>query len=151
MEEHEDYVAALRAAEADSRPRAAGRWTWTFPRLIPAFAALAVGILAVAIWVRGPHSGSLPAAAVVLNASRGPAAEALAPAGSPLDLRPDLSGLPAASSYKLELVDELGKRIWQGAHPGPAAPPLRPGVYFVRIYSTEGRLYREYALRAAAR
>jgi hypothetical protein len=61
-------------------------------------------------------------------------------------LQPDLSGLPSWPSYRLEVVDAAGARLWQGVFPGPAAPRMRPGVYFVRLYSPAGELYREYGL-----
>jgi hypothetical protein len=75
---------------------------------------------------------------------------ASAPAGRPLALTPDLTGLTADSAYRLEIVDEKGARTWQGqfvpAQHAAAVPAQGAGPHFVRIYSSGGELLREYGL-----
>jgi hypothetical protein len=81
-----------------------------------------------------------------------------APAGKPLDLLIDGTSLPAASAYRLQIVNASGKNVWSGpavasgeklaAHvsEGP-----RTGVYWVRLYASqvpgEAGLLREFGLR----
>ena len=140
------FLRAMRGAAARSQPLPRIRRDWFhFPRLIPVLAA-AAALLAIA-WFGAPSLlPTPPAATVLLTASRGPATQIQAPSGAPLALRPDLSGIPSWPSYRLEVVDAAGARLWQGPYPGPPTPKMRPGVYFVRLYSPRGELYREYGL-----
>jgi hypothetical protein len=81
---------------------------------------------------------------------RGPVG-ATVPAGSPLALQPDLTGLPEASYYRLEMVDAVGNPVWSGTTKQTGAPALKAGEYYVRVYSPEGKLLREYGLQAQPR
>src|SRR5207247_10106136 len=93
--------------------------------------------------------------AVFLHASRGieGLAVAQAPAGKPLALTIDLTELPALPSYRLEIVSATGKPVWQvaaGAHEGKISQlthGLKPGKYYVRLYTANGQLLREFGLR----
>ena len=146
VEQTDVFHRAMRQAAAQSQksPRARRNW-FQLPRLIPVFAALAA-LLAVA-WFGAQHLVPTPlTATILLTASRGPGTQIQAPSGTPLALRPDLSDLPSWPSYRLEVVDAAGARVWEGVYPGPAAPKMRPGVCFVRLYSPGGELYREYGL-----
>jgi hypothetical protein len=148
VEGNDAWVAAVRqaAVRLEERPRDIRRW-FSVPRLVPVFAALVVLVAIGLVWMRGGLTGGNSApVAVLLTATRGPGVEIQAPASRPLALTPNLTGLPELPSYRLEVVDANGKRMWQGLYPGPAAPALRPGLYFVRLYSTAGELYREYGL-----
>jgi hypothetical protein len=140
------FAGAMRRAAAQSleQPRPRRNW-FQFPRLVPAFAALAA-LLTIAWFGAQRLTTTPPAAAILLTASRGIGTQIQAPAATPLALQPDLSGLPMLPSYRLEVVDAAGAHLWKGAYPGPATPKLRPGVYFVRLYSPGGDLYREYGL-----
>lgn len=158
VSECDAYVAAMRSAAAELRltPRQRERRRWAFfPVLAPAAAALA--LLAVFAVVFPPRAGRAPAAfAVQLAATRGPGLGDRAPARTPLLLQPDLTGLPALPSYGLQVVDSAGKPVWQGSLAASAAargvsiPPLARGVYFARISSPQGELYREYGLEVGA-
>jgi hypothetical protein len=122
-----------------------------FPKLVPALicaAMLLVLALAGLRWI-GP-AASAPAFAVKLEAIRGAEPGSKAPAGRPLAFQADLSGLPAASGYRLELVDPDGRGIWKGATASGTIPALRPGMYFMRVYSSGGELLREYGLEVEA-
>lgn len=147
VQESDVYVAAMQAAAVKLRRGAAAperrRWRW----LVPAFACPVLLALSALVWIR-PHSVPAPVA-ISLAATRGPGIEATAPSRTPLRLNPDLTGLKQWPSYRLEVVDRFGKRVWQGAYPGAVTDPLGPGVYFIRISSPQGDLYREYGLEVA--
>jgi hypothetical protein len=113
-----------------------------WPALLAAAAMIAV--LALITWSRS--TTRLPAA-VTLTAMRGGELLAHAPAGAPLRFDPDTTGLPASPSYRLEMVDAVGHKVWSGVSPGPPAPPQRKGTYFVRISIGAGDVLREYGLK----
>ena len=78
---------------------------------------------------------------------------ASAPAGNPLALVLDLTGLQQLPKYKLEIVDAAGRPVFQsnGAPrnnqlQAALAKGLTAGAYFVRVYALTGELLREYAL-----
>jgi hypothetical protein len=146
VEQADVFHRAMRGAADQSRERPRVRRNWfQFPRLIPAFAALAA--LVVVAWFGAQRlAPTPPPATILLTALRGAGTQIQAPSATPLALQPDLSGLPSWPSYLLEVVDAAGARLWQGAYPGRATPKLPPGVYFVRLYSPSGELYREYGL-----
>jgi hypothetical protein len=77
-----------------------------------------------------------------------------APAGRPLSLEIDLTGLPAAGAYRVQVVDAAGGTVWEissEASQGRLRPKvdkgLKPGVYWVRLYSQPAGLLREFGLR----
>jgi hypothetical protein len=74
-----------------------------------------------------------------------------APAGKPLQLSPDLSGLAASDRYLLEVVDAKNKVVWEGSvrpdDPQATITPQSPGAHFVRVYSPSRELLREYGLQ----
>ena len=92
--------------------------------------------------------------AISLTTVRGPAIEARAPAGRPLRLSPDLTGLPRSASYTMEVVDAVGHSVWKGevtgSAPSASLPGLAAGIYFARIQSPDGALLREYGLEIGA-
>jgi hypothetical protein len=149
--------AALRLIrEPPARERGNRLFPKLFPSLVPSSmvpaltcAAILLGLaLAVLIWIRPTPA---PAFAVKLEAMRGAEPGSKAPAGRPLDVQPDLSGLPAERTYRLDLVDRDGRGIWQGATASATIPALRPGMYFMRVYSGGGELLREYGLEVEDR
>src|ERR1017187_9737488 len=64
--------------------------------------------------------------------------------------QPDLTGLAADASHRLEIVDQTGHAVWQGAFRAGASRDPGPGtqrkLYFVRVYLPAGGLRREYGL-----
>ena len=115
-------------------------------RLLLAFAGALV-ILALAVPVS--HKATAPVT-IGLMASRTEMA-ATAPADTPLILRPDVTGLPSATFYKVEMVDRTGKPVWSGKFPGARVKAAAPGTYFVRLYAPGGELLREYGLDVQGR
>jgi hypothetical protein len=155
VSESDAYVAAMRGAAARLRrapPPRERRWWIGFPGWLPVAAGLAALAAVVFVALPGKRPPRAPAAfAVRLAAARGAGIAAHAPAGAPLFLQPDLTALPPLSAYGLEVVDSAGKSMWRGVLPstggaGATVPGLRPGVYFVRVSSTAGEIYREYSL-----
>jgi len=69
------------------------------------------------------------------------------PAGRPLLLELDLTGLSDGRPFAGEVVDAAGRRVAEFPVGAPAlVGALAPGGYFVRIYKSSGELLREYAL-----
>lgn len=76
------------------------------------------------------------------------------PADRPLDLAVNAASLPPAAGYRLELVDQSGQTLWTGeakisgaqlfAHV-PSGP--RPGIYWIRLYTANNELLREFGMR----
>ena len=151
--EADAYVAAMKDAARDlprQEPAVEPR-QWRWPRLVPAFAA--VGAIAIAVVALPLTRHATPAPfAISLQTMRGPQTQAQAPSGRPLALQLDLTGLAASPSYRIEMVDQSGKPVWQGAIASPAAsasvtvPPQKRGMYFVRVALPSGETLREYGL-----
>ena len=155
--ESDAFVSALRGAGARIARKvpAQRRLPLFFPRWVPAyapaFAALALLTLATLAALRFGWMGSTaPAIAVNLQATRGVGAEA--PPRRPLTLALDLTGLPQLPSYRVEMVDATGNRVWQGmvaadnAKATAQVPPKNRGAYFVRVYTPSGEILREFGL-----
>lgn len=83
---------------------------------------------------------------ITLNAYRGPGDVPLAPAGQPLDLKIDFKDVRAASGYRVEVVDRVGRRVWFGGPPAHLAKGLPKGDYWVRLLTDNGEWLREYGL-----
>jgi hypothetical protein len=83
---------------------------------------------------------------ITLDAYRGAASEA--PAGQALELNVDLKDLPPEKSFRLEVVDATGLRVWSGETPARLTKGLSPGVYWVRLIANTGEILREYGLSA---
>ena len=121
-------------------------------------AAFAMGVFLLVlgrIWLAAPRAPG-DFAAVVLHSSRGieGLSVAKAPAEKPLALTIDLTELPALPSYQLEIVNSVGKPVWQAAA-GTSEDKiaqrltngLKTGQYYVRLYAPGGKLLREFGLR----
>jgi anti-sigma factor RsiW len=166
LTELDDYIRAIKIVLAELQHESV-----TPATLPPAWARLPGGM--TAIWAIGLmlvlSGGAMvwwrmqPAPETVtttLAAFRGgdAATFAHAPAGKPLDLVIDGTSLPAASAYRLQIVNASGKNVWSG--PAVASDEklaahltagLGPGVYWVRLYASqvpgEAGLLREFGLR----
>jgi len=151
--EAEAYSTAMKYAASGLRtPDRAGKWRrWFLKGLIPASAVLVLVGAVAATWPVIRRGAAAPFA-VSLRAMRGPASQATAPSRRRLLLELDLTGLAASPSYRIEIVDQLGNRVWQGACGGHGAtgsvavPAQERGTYFVRIALPLGETLREYGL-----
>ena len=152
LRETDDYVLSVQKASRQWQrdESVAKRREWRFPAWFPPLAAVACGLLLVVTALRLVRQ-PMPLVAVSLSALRGNGAGTGAPAGRQLILHPDLTGLAARSSYRLEIVDQTGRAMRQAtlgpAQAGVAVPGLGAGQYFVRVYLPEGDLLREYGLQ----
>ena len=151
LHETDDYLRAMRTSSARLRrdEESAGSRQWRFPAWFPALAAAACLLLVVFALRFGRPPG--PLVSVSLTAVRGNQAGSSAPAGRELILHPDLTGLPDASSHRLEIVDQTGRPVRHAtiarSQDGVRVPGLTAGLYFVRIYLPAGELLREYGLQ----
>lgn len=162
LAEADSYTASMRGAAARFRnrqppaPVKAQRPRWAWFRLLPALAALAVLVIVLGWW-SGSSDLAGPPFAISLEATRGAADVAWAPADTWLLVRLDLAGLPDLPSYRLEMVDANGATVWQGAAPAHNAraetkiPQTKAGTYFIRVYTPAGELLREFGLRTRER
>jgi len=157
------YVGGIRSAAAEfyqrsspvARPRL--RRLFNLPRPAGVLGLAALGLfLAAGLQFRLLHRSSAPPALVLLETTRGTDSplQAATPAGKPFILLLDLAGLQALSSYRLEIVDAAGHRVFESA----AAPAnnklqitvskgLPGGFYYVRVYAPGAELLREYGLQ----
>ena len=146
VQEHDQFVRSMQLAGNQIRISATARqpegWVRNWGLLLAAASLIATAIIFA--WMRGSVRAEF---AVNLSVMRGASAAATAPAHTPLALHPDLTGLPASSSYRMDVVDASGRAVWSGTSPGGPLPPRRAGMYFVRIYSDRSELLREYALQ----
>ena len=155
--ETDDYVASMKGAAAHWRQRQGlGRTEsvrWKALRVFAGVAAIAVLVIVIGWWSGNSDvTGSAPFA-VNLQATRGAAIAAYAPAGTWLLVRLDLAGLPNLPSYRLEMVNSAGTVIWHGSATAVDAkaeskiPGTGAGIYFIRVYTPSGEALREFGLK----
>ena len=144
------FVRSMRLASAQLRYAPRREWRpWMLPRFAPVLAAV-LAVIVLAIGWRVTQNPTAPPAVVALIATRG-TATAQVQTGRPLQLQPDLEDLPVLQEYRVEMVDAMGRVVWQSAlRKGTSnpitAPAARAGLYFVRLYQPGGSLLREYGL-----
>jgi len=123
--------------------------------LLAAAVVLVVAGTAVTWRMRSSPVALAPVATVMLVALRGGEGDvARAPSGRPLELVFGRTDLATDPSYRAELVDASGRRMWSGnvriadQHLSIRVDgPLRAGAYWVHLYSSAGQLLREFGLR----
>ncbi len=146
----DEYAGAMRRAGAEVEEKAAPepKRPWRVSR--PAWALAAALVLAASLFLFFGRSNAVPVA-VQLAAVRGGHVGAVAPAGAPLILVADINGLPQAGGYRLELVDAVGRTLWEGPFRvgGVQAPRQNAGLYFVRLKNANGEVLREYGLEVS--
>jgi len=135
------------------QPRAPG-W-WRLPGLASAsgLVAVALAIFAGIEW-QSLRRSTAPPAVILLRTTRGTRDQPLAaPAGKPLSLVLDLTDLQQSSKYALEIVDAAGHPAFQSSGAAQSnrlqvtlAKGLAAGDCFVRVYTPDRELLREYAL-----
>lgn len=163
LEETDTYTTSMRGAAAEFRRRQ--RLEQSKPQrrqrgrlwgLISAGSALAVLVVVIGWW-SGSSDMAGPPFAISLEATRGAANSALAPADTWLLVRLDVAGVPDFPSYRLQMVDATGATVWQGAATAHNAkveskiPQTKAGTYFIRVYSPAGELLREFGLKTRER
>ncbi|HXB72309.1 MAG TPA: hypothetical protein VNY05_28985 [Candidatus Acidoferrales bacterium] len=162
LEEIDEYTASMRGAAAEfrsgQRPAQVEpqRRPWGWLRLISVGAAVAALVVVIGWW-SGSSDMAGPPFAISLEATRGAASTAWAPADTSLLVRLDLAGLPDFPTYRMQMVDAAGAAVWQGtaaAHDSKVEskiPQTKAGTYFIRVYSPAGELLREFGLKTRER
>jgi hypothetical protein len=170
LEDSDEYVAsmhqALQELVEDSKPASSSPARNWFPRFLsvpaPVWAgsAVAVALILFALPIFQSLGGSY---ATRLEAWRGETGltSPVVPAGQPLALTVDVSGLPVLGSYAIRIVDSRGVEVaaaTAGAGGDDVVVDLDSGLsaeqYWVRIYEpatgteARGELLREFGLRA---
>ena len=160
LKEIDTYRAAMRSAAARlEREEEARKGFWTqvsaaltFRRLgwVMALAAMVLIGLSLRVWMN--PTGSAQPMALFLKTTRGSEVRH-APARGPLELSLDTTALASYPSYQVETVDALGRvqaqftaQTSEGKVIASLAKGLRPGNYFIRLYSPAHELLREYGL-----
>ena len=156
--ETDAYLAAMYGASTRVRQPAkpAVRFQF-FSRLLPLLsaAALVLALAVAGLWL-GRVVPVIPANVVNLTSTRGVGIDVKAPPGRALNLNLDLEGLPAAASFRVDIVDRGGTIVWNGTAQSRDSKAiaqvagLAAGIYFVRLYTTSGELVREYGLEIAS-
>jgi hypothetical protein len=150
----DSWIRSVRRVSTEFQPAPRRFWhTWALPRFVPVLAASVVLVLVAGLAVQFHKRVPLAPLAVVLEGNRGAVNVATIPASQPLLLQPDVTGLPPFSQYRLEVVNDTGKRVWRqtvaatsAGTPAANISQIAHGAYFVRLYSPAGELLREYAL-----
>ena len=146
--EADAYLSAMRQAGTEIRGALKQRsfWSWT----LAAASSMAV-IVAAVFLLRSPLDMRVQEAR--LYAMRGATSGVKVSAQRPLRLVPDLTGLPEFRSYRVQIVDGVGKPIYTGLFstedPAVKMNGVPSGIYFVRLFSPNGKLLREYGLESS--
>lgn len=145
-------TARLAAEPARSRWSFLHGWAMSKPLWAGGFAALAVMVgLSLQMSTR---PAEFPGQTVQLQATRGVQPETHAARNRLLTLKMDLTELPAAEAYRVEVVDSTGSPVWRGKVKPEnrrvevsLERKLQPGAYWVRLYGGGDEYLREYGLR----
>lgn len=161
LEEVDEYVAAMRGAasqlesDEESRRDLWGRLSafFTFRKLAWGMALAAVLLIGATLRLSLRHSPEIQPFALELESSRGVEGRHV-PAGRSLQLALDIRGLAVSSDYRVEIVDERGQRLSdsrvvpnQSKVIASAPKGFQRGAYFIRLYSPQNELLREYGLQ----
>jgi hypothetical protein len=150
----DEYILLMKTAAGEiAQPAPRRHWAMPWnPRLVAAIAGLAAVLVAGFLFLLPGATGGTPVR-VELVAYRG-AEMARAPAKRRVDLTIDASDLPRSPGYRIQVVDQTGKPEWSGPATGAQAKlvghvsrSLAYGVHWVRVFSEQGELLREFGLR----
>jgi putative zinc finger protein len=162
----DEFILRMKAGTAAFRTPSRVQTAWVHLRRTmeppPVRAAMVIGACALALLVpigltKWRRTAPAPKpVTIALAAFRGGEQGALAegPAGRRLTLSIDAADLAAAESYRAEVVNASGRRAWRGPATLSGASlsfvidrGFKPGTYWVRLYTVQGRLLREFGLR----
>jgi hypothetical protein len=149
-------AAQWRGASSGKAPRAGISPTVLWSSMA---AVLAAGLVTAALTLGVPHTGlAREPSSVLLIAMRGGQEQGMprARAGAPVDITIDTSDFDDRHHLRIKMVDADGLPVWNGQAIELAAgnrvsaridARLAVGVYWIRLYSAEGELLREFGLR----
>jgi hypothetical protein len=125
----------------------------TIHRLSWAIIVITLVFGGIAIYVSGRSPQAAQPFAVVLGANRSLDTQR-APPGRPIELSLDVTGVRSYPSYKVELVDAMGRlqsesnaKGTQGRVTTSLSGHLRCGSYIIQLYAPSRELLREYGLK----
>jgi hypothetical protein len=153
LENMDDYIQLMKAATAAYvaersivTPPPSGSRDHGLHWNVAAAAVLLLTCLSALLSWRTP-TGELKT--ISLEAYRGDSSSmSKAPSGRPLNLEFDIKDIKPAAGYRVEIVDSTGRRIWFGGTPVHLMKGLPSGSYWVRLFTDNGELLREFGLRA---
>ncbi len=157
VEDFDSFIRATKNAAGDPpEEKPQSRWGRVF-EMPKVFLAAATLVLMAGLITVTYKSTNQPPQFVQLTAVRGGEATAnVAAANVPVQLSLDLTDLPPAPGYTVELVDQRGITKWDQHDVPPAGTkltvdltrPLIPGQYWVRLYpnALKNELLREFSL-----
>ncbi len=169
LEEIDAYVAAMKQALVEVEPETAAHeepvektwrsWLAAVPR--PAWAA-AAAVLALALVFIPESRAPRELHSVQLETWRGApdGMNSSVPAGQPLAITADVTGVTGLSGYVVEVADSAGDAVFTESYPAGGTKieltlesGLASGQYWVRVYESAGQeggrgeLLREFGLR----
>lgn len=167
LKDSDEYVAAMRQAltELEQEQEEPGARRSRFAALArirkPVWVGAMAAVVLLALLVLPGQHQRRNFTDLYLTTYRGDAASlhARAPAAAPLSLHIDVSGLPVLASYRVEIVDAVGKPVYAteatptgGKLAVRFTAGLAPGQYWVRVSRRAagakggGELLREFSL-----
>ena len=139
-------------AEAARRPTESQHRQLPIANRIGVAATVALLLVALVVFRTRPLDNPAPAE-VILSSIRGLESRAEAPAGKPLQLNIEAPDLVSGQAYRIAVVDAAGGVVWTGAATDAggkisAQVPKRlaSGMYWIRLYDSEGRQLREFGM-----
>lgn len=146
--------ANYRTAPEPERKSIFVRWLDAIPRPAMAGALATVLLLTALPLLRNQPSAVGPLATVELSTVRGAGQhDPVVQAGRPLELKLNLDVLDQTATYRVEMVDQVGRKVWGGSARSAGNTlianvdrPLSPGAYWVRVLPSQSGPVREYGL-----
>ena len=161
LEEMDSYVVTMGDALHQSEPAGGQIQGSSHPGggLSPLWAITAAAAAVLGVAYLAPfRQAIIEPIPVHLRSTRGVTSDvSVAVAGAPLELRLDVTGLPDAAAYRVQIVDTAGQVTFTATPRSDSravfvnVPPLPAGTYWVRLSDPQGDLVREYALQTGGR
>jgi hypothetical protein len=144
------FIPSMKAAAA--RPTENQYRSFPIASRIGVASTVALLLVALVVFRTRPLDNPAPAE-VMLSSIRGLESSSEAPAGKPLQLHIEAPDLVSGQKYRVAVVDAAGGSVWTGTAIDAggkvlAQEPkqLAKGVYWVRLYDSEGRQLREFGM-----
>jgi len=150
VQELDAFILTMKAEAA--RPTESRHRNMPIVNRIGVASTVALLLVALVVFRTRPVGNPAPAE-VMLSSIRGLESRAEAPAGKPLQLNIEAPDLVSSQAYRIAVVDAAGGVIWTGAAMDAggkisAQEPKRlaSGMYWIRLYDSEGRQLREFGM-----
>ena len=153
IRELDAFIPSMKA-EAARRPTESQHRQLPIANRIGVAATVALLLVALVVFRTRPLDNPTPSE-VMLSSIRGLESRAEAPAGKPLQLNIEAPDLVSGQAYRIAVADAAGGVVWTGAATDAggkisAQVPKRlaSGMYWIRLYDSEGRQLREFGMSA---